>query len=175
MDERNFNTESVAGMFVSILNFVGVLLVLIIFAFGYLLLEDHIQEYINRPDYTDKELQEFAKKRRIRKRQERSENWDLVEHGIHIKTGLMADPNLQVIIGACTSCHSAKLITQNRATKEGWENMIDWMQETQGLTDLGDKEPVIVDYLTKYYSPKEEGRRGNLDVESIDWYILDLK
>ena len=53
--------------------------------------------------------------------------------------------------------------------------MIVWMQETQELTDLGDKEPIILDYLAKYYSPEEEGRRANLDIAEIEWYILKLE
>lgn len=98
---------------------------------------------------------------------------NLVVDGIHQQTGLHDDPNLHTIIGACTPCHSAQLITQNRATREGWEGMIRWMQKTQGLMQLGDAEPVILDYLAKYYAPEETGRRKNLDVASIEWYILE--
>jgi hypothetical protein len=98
---------------------------------------------------------------------------DLVVDGIHQQTGLHDDPNLNTIIGACTPCHSAQLITQNRATREGWEGMIKWMQKTQGLMQLGDAEPIILDYLAKYYAPEETGRRKNLDVAAIEWYILE--
>ena len=52
--------------------------------------------------------------------------------------------------------------------------MIRWMQATQGLWDLGANEPIILDYLEKHYSPKAKGRRTNLDIESIEWYILNL-
>ncbi|WP_235297053.1 hypothetical protein [Portibacter marinus] len=96
-----------------------------------------------------------------------------VEDGIHLRTGLHDDPNLQLVIGACTPCHSADLITQNRATREGWEGMIRWMQETQGLGDLGQGEPVILDYLAQYYSPEETGRRKNLVIAEEDWYQLE--
>ena len=148
---------------------------MVLIAFMYLMLEDTINDYLNRPTYTKEQLAEMDKKRDIQRREERNDDWDLVENGIHVKTGLMADPNLQLIIGTCTSCHSAKLITQNRATREGWKNMIVWMQETQGLTDLGDREPKVLDYLAKYYAPTEEGRRANLDVAAIKWYILNLE
>jgi len=147
---------------------------LIVLFFGYLLLEDEINKIINRPTVSKEQMAESARMRAIKKRQERNDNWDLVENGIHVKTGLKDDPNLKLIIGNCTSCHSAKLITQNRATREGWENMIDWMQETQGLHDLGNKEPIIVRYLATHYAPKESGRRINLDVKEIEWYILNL-
>jgi hypothetical protein len=49
--------------------------------------------------------------------------------------------------------------------------MIDWMQETQGLEDLGEHEPLILDYLAKYYAPQKKGRRPNL--ENIEWYELE--
>lgn len=93
------------------------------------------------------------------------------ENGIHLATGLIQDENVQLIIGNCTSCHSAKMVTQNRATREGWNSMIVWMQETQGLWDLGDNEPLILDYLAKHYAPKKQGRRAPLT--DIAWYDLE--
>jgi len=53
--------------------------------------------------------------------------------------------------------------------------MIRWMQAKQGLWDLGPNEPVILDYLAANYAPEEIGRRANLDVEGIEWYVLDLE
>jgi hypothetical protein len=53
--------------------------------------------------------------------------------------------------------------------------MIKWMQETQGLGDLGTNEPIVLDYLAKYYAPKETGRRKSLEIAEIEWYILDLE
>lgn len=96
-----------------------------------------------------------------------------IENGIHMKTGLAWDKNFDVVRANCTSCHSAKLITQNRATKEGWEEMIEWMQKTQGLQDLGDNHEVIVSYLSEHYAPKQKGRRQAINPDLIDWYELD--
>ena len=76
-----------------------------------------------------------------------------------------------LVIANCTGCHSGKLVTQNRATREGWRNMIRWMQETQNLKDLGMDEEKILDYLSTNYAPAEQGRRQNLNVEK--WYALD--
>ncbi len=75
-----------------------------------------------------------------------------------------------LVIANCTGCHSGKLVTQNRATREGWTNMIRWMQRTQNLKDLGEDEQKILDYLTENYAPTEQGRRANLEVE--EWYDL---
>jgi cytochrome c5 len=102
------------------------------------------------------------------------DNYDKVVDGIHVQTGLIYAEGFEIVRATCTACHSAKLVTQNRATKEGWTQMIRWMQETQGLWDLGANESTIVNYLAKHYAPTEVGRRANLDVAAIEWYILEL-
>jgi len=160
----------------SLLMFLIVLLFsLCLFALGYLLLEDSIEEYRKQPRYTKTELMAITKKREKIQRIERANNFDLVKNGIHVKTGLKDDVHLDVVIANCTSCHSAKLISQNKATREGWKNMIVWMQATQGLNDLRENEPLILDYLAKHYAPQEVGRRQNLNVEEIKWYVLNLE
>ena len=94
-----------------------------------------------------------------------------VVDGIHMETGLVANDGYRLIIANCTPCHSAKLVTQNRATREGWEGMIRWMQKKQNLWDLGEAEGQILDYLATNYAPEQKGRRDNL--ENIDWYNLE--
>ncbi len=140
----------------------------------YILLKNQIDDFIDKPKYSKEQLVEIADRSRLLRIQKRNDNWNLIENGIHVNTGLKADKNIQLIIGSCTSCHSAKLITQNRATRSGWKSMIRWMQETQGLTDLGSNETIILDYLAKHYAPKQSGRRQNLDLKEVEWYILNL-
>ena len=98
---------------------------------------------------------------------------NLVEEGIHVATGLVYGRGFNAVKTNCTNCHSAKLITQNRSTREGWHQMIRWMQETQGLWDLGTNEKVILDYLAEHYAPTAVGRRPALALESIEWYHLE--
>ncbi len=100
---------------------------------------------------------------------------DRIENGIHVQTGLVYAEGFDLVRGTCTSCHSAQLITQNRATREGWLQMIRWMQQTQGLWDLGVNESQILDYLSKHYAPKDVGRRKNIDVAELEWFILELE
>ena len=94
-------------------------------------------------------------------------------NGIHVLSGLKFGPGIEVVQSQCLSCHSSKLITQNRATRDGWEEMIRWMQATQGLGPLGTQEPVILDYLATFYAPENEHRRPILEVNEIEWYILN--
>jgi len=96
---------------------------------------------------------------------------DTIENGIHLRTGLVEGEGLMEVVYNCTNCHSAKLVTQNRMTKERWKATIRWMQETQNLWDLGDNEEIIVNYLVAHYPPTKKGRRQNLT--AIDWYELE--
>ncbi|MCK0157836.1 monoheme cytochrome C [Cellulophaga sp. F20128] len=100
------------------------------------------------------------------------DDWDKVENGIHLRTGFVEGEGLLTVVNNCTSCHSAKLVTQNRMSKERWVATIRWMQETQNLWDLGENEEVIVNYLAKNYAPTTVGRRENL--QTTAWYDLQV-
>lgn len=95
---------------------------------------------------------------------------DKIENGIHVKTGLKDAPGLDLVIQNCTNCHSAKLVTQNRMSKERWNATIRWMQKTQNLWELGEKQEIIVDYLVANYPVEDKGRRAALS--EIEWYNL---
>ena len=94
-----------------------------------------------------------------------------VDDATIVQSGFINDEGVSQVIQNCTQCHSSKLVTQNKMSKEGWENTISWMQETQNLWDLGDKQAMIVAYLAKNYGPEPKGRRQNLT--NINWYELE--
>ena len=72
-------------------------------------------------------------------------------------------PGFDLVSTQCTACHSARLITQNRADRDGWLAMIRWMQETQGLWPFDEAtETAILDYLAKNYAPSALHRRAPL-------------
>ena len=96
------------------------------------------------------------------------EDEDKIENGIHVRTGFVEDIGLMETVNNCTNCHSSKLVTQNRMSKERWVATIKWMQETQNLWNLGGNEAIIVNYLAKNYAPENKGRRENLS--NIEWY-----
>lgn len=83
------------------------------------------------------------------------------------KSGLALAPGFEVVNAQCTVCHSARLITQNRADRSGWLAMIRWMQDTQGLWPLGDSEEQVLDYLSVNYGPLSGGRRRPLAPELL--------
>jgi hypothetical protein len=91
--------------------------------------------------------------------------------GKDVETGLLAGEGFEIVKGNCTACHSSALILQSGFSREVWNQKIIWMQETQGLWDLGENESLILDYLAANYGPKEaHGRR--LPLTGIDWYEL---
>ena len=92
----------------------------------------------------------------------------IVVDGIEVESGLIYDEGYLLVKQNCANCHSLELVTQNNASRAGWEENIRWMQETQGLWDLGSSEGSILDYLSKNYGPKKSGRRANL--KNIEWY-----
>lgn len=171
MKRYDYDTNNLWNLFLLLTK---VLLFIVICSISYLVLKDHLTLDTDKPRYSKDQLDAFTRKRDKQRLQEQNDSWDLVKNGVHVKTGLQDDPNLKVIIASCLSCHSSKLIIQNRATREGWHNMISWMQETQGLGDLGSNERIVLDYLEKHYAPEEEGRRTNLDMAAIEWYILEI-
>lgn len=128
--------------------------------------------YVILHNYNTLEAKENAAFAKAEEARLEKENWDKIENGIHIRTGLKDGEGLMTVIGNCTSCHSAKLLTQNRMTAERWVETIRWMQEKQGLWDLGENEAVIVNYLVTNYPYKKKGRRQQL--ENIEWYELEM-
>ena len=94
-----------------------------------------------------------------------------VVDGKDVLTGLLAGEGLLQVKANCLSCHSAKLIAQNRFTRDGWHAKIVWMQETQGLWDLGENEPLILDYLAEHYAPETRASRRQ-PLTDVEWYRL---
>ena len=86
---------------------------------------------------------------------------------------LVAAEGVSLIRRHCLGCHSDQLIIQNRMSRERWEDNIKWMQETQGLWNLGPDHIGVIDYLAEHYAPLEVGRRANLDLSQIEWYQLE--
>ncbi|MDX1314166.1 MAG: monoheme cytochrome C [Eudoraea sp.] len=99
------------------------------------------------------------------------DDYDKIENGIHVRTGLVDAEGLMTVVNNCTNCHSAQLVMQNRMNRERWIATIRWMQETQNLWDLGKNEDIIVDYLVTNYPPKKKGRREILS--NVEWYVLE--
>lgn len=61
----------------------------------------------------------------------------------------------ELVEANCSACHSLALVAQNRMSRDNWRETIRWMQQKQGLWELGDAEPIILDYLEHEYGVVE--------------------
>ncbi len=86
-------------------------------------------------------------------------------------TGFVIADGLDMVRAHCTGCHSSKLVTQYGASREGWLEKIRWMQRTQNLWDLGEAEPVILDYLARHYPTAGKFDRRE-PLKDVRWYRL---
>jgi MYXO-CTERM domain-containing protein len=76
---------------------------------------------------------------------------------------LIEAPGVELVRGHCTGCHSERLVTQNRGTRDDWLRTIRWMQRTQNLWPIEAKsEAKILDYLATNYPPGRASRRPPL-------------
>ena len=91
-----------------------------------------------------------------------------VEPELDPVTGLKMAGDWQIVRAACVSCHSAKLITQQRGTAEQWLTMIRWMQKKQNLWQFDEvTEGKIIAYLAEYYPPGKSQRRAALPPDQM--------
>jgi len=93
---------------------------------------------------------------------------------IDLATGLAQDPNLSLVKAHCTGCHSPRLITQHRFTREEWLSKVRWMQRNHKLWDLGESEKIVLDYLAKYYAPNPTAYSRREALRNVKWYQLKL-
>lgn len=79
------------------------------------------------------------------------------------------DRGAELVEAHCSACHSLSMIAQNRMSRENWKSTIRWMQEKQGLWDLGDSERIILDYLERNHGVVEvPWRRKPLEIEGSE-------
>ena len=95
----------------------------------------------------------------------------LAAQNVDPQSGLIIDSGFAVVKKQCSVCHSPQLITQNKASYQGWLTTLRWMQETQGMQPISQQtEDLILNYLAKNYAPEQTGRRKSLVVEQWKKY-----
>ncbi len=85
----------------------------------------------------------------------------LAEPEVDATTGLVKAPGWLQVRAHCGGCHSHALLTQQRADRDTWLEMIRWMQATQNLWQFTPEvETEILDYLSANYAPRRGLRRA---------------
>lgn len=76
-------------------------------------------------------------------------------------TGLIRNPGWELVRIHCGGCHSHALVTEQRADRQTWLDMIRCMQATQNLWQFDPAtETRILDYLADNYPPQPNQRRA---------------
>ena len=56
--------------------------------------------------------------------------------------------------GACTPCHSERIVIQQGLTRAQWDETLDWMVEEHDMDEIvGRQRAIILDYLARHYGP----------------------
>ena len=75
-------------------------------------------------------------------------------------TGLVTESGWEDVRAHCGGCHAYSVVTNQRANRDAWLDMIRWMQRTQNLWQIPDEtENRILDYLAENYGPDEAVRQ----------------
>jgi hypothetical protein len=66
--------------------------------------------------------------------------------------GLPEAPGREEVFYLCDACHSIRLVTQQRLSRQRWDQLLDWMVEEQGMPELAPEDRgLILDYLATHY------------------------
>lgn len=76
-----------------------------------------------------------------------------------------SEENWKLVRAHCTACHSSLILKNLRLSRRAWQDVIKRMQTDEGMWELGETEPKILDYLETYFGPDTEsssrpGRRA---------------
>lgn len=76
------------------------------------------------------------------------------------RTGLVMADGFAVVAATCTTCHSGRLVAQNRGTRRDWDERLRWMQKNHNLWDLPpETRATILDYLASNYGIDDDAAR----------------
>jgi cytochrome c len=65
---------------------------------------------------------------------------------------LVVDRGAEETYYACTACHSEMIVAQQGLTREGWEELFEWMVDDQGMNEIEEPDlSLILGYLAKNY------------------------
>lgn len=85
------------------------------------------------------------------------------------ETKMVIDDNWELVKGYCTGCHSAMKFTQQKLTRDRWQELLVWMQKEQGLKGLSAEDEVkVLDYLSRHYTTEEEKRKQLVKRHKLD-------
>ncbi|RMF11178.1 MAG: hypothetical protein D6763_03930 [Alphaproteobacteria bacterium] len=75
--------------------------------------------------------------------------------------GLPEGPGREAVYFNCTACHSLKQFTQQRLSREDWDELLDWMVEENRMHPLQPwARRLVLNYLATHFGVDEEDWQG---------------
>ncbi|MBY6142150.1 cytochrome c family protein [Leisingera daeponensis] len=67
--------------------------------------------------------------------------------------GVLFDaPGVETTYYMCSACHSEMIVAQQGLTRDGWVEMLEWMVDEQGMSEIEEPElSEVLDYLSAHY------------------------
>jgi hypothetical protein len=60
----------------------------------------------------------------------------------------------------CSLCHSMQIVNQQGLSRDAWKKLLVWMVDEQEMTEMDSTtELLVLDYLSKHYSPETQKDR----------------
>lgn len=79
--------------------------------------------------------------------------------GVATFGGLPEANGREEVFFACSTCHSIKLVLQQRLSRDDWDETLEWMVEEQGMPPLdSDRRERVLDYLGGVLGPEAPRR-----------------
>ncbi len=79
---------------------------------------------------------------------------DTTEDDEEYEFGVLFDaPGVETTYYTCIACHSEMIVAQQGLTRDEWDDMLEWMVEEQGMSEIEEPErSEILDYLATHYN-----------------------
>lgn len=66
--------------------------------------------------------------------------------------GLPPAPGQEIVYYTCNACHSIRLVSQQRLSRQRWDELLGWMVEEQGMAEPAPEDrALILDYLSAHF------------------------
>ena len=65
---------------------------------------------------------------------------------------LRRSEGVETVAAYCSACHTLQIVMQQRQTRDGWDYLLTWMAEKQGMAEPPpDMRAEILDYLSREF------------------------
>ena len=70
--------------------------------------------------------------------------------------GLPRSEGYDLVAAYCSACHSLRIVMQQKQNRDGWDYLLTWMVEQQGMGELyPDDRDQVLEYLTREFGQEE--------------------